>query len=209
LNEIAFLSTIKAACRFDGRNIPGCCRCGILSWGPVRPFFVRWGMTATFRRLGLSSGKLTSLLQPLVEDLGYEFVGMEYSNNPKHPVLVIYIDASDGIAVEDCAKVSREIAAILDVEDPIAGKYQLEVSSPGLDRPLFTLAQFQQFSGEVAQIYLFAPRDGRRRYKGKILGTEEGKVKMEQDGVEVTLDLGNIAKARLVPDYAGLFAGGD
>ena len=115
----------------------------------------------------MSSGKLTSLLQPLVEDLGYEFVGLQYSGNPKHPVLVIYIDAPDGIAVEDCAKVSREIAAILDVEDPIAGKYRLEVSSPGLDRPLFTLAQFQQFSGEVAQIFLFAPRDGRRKYKGK------------------------------------------
>ena len=155
----------------------------------------------------MSSGKLTSLLQTLVEDLGYEFVGIDYSSNPKNPVLVIYIDAVNGIAVEDCAKVSREIAAILDVEDPIPGKYQLEVSSPGLDRPLFTLKQFQQFCGEVAQITLFAPDDGRRKFKGKILGAEEGQVKMEQDGVEVTLDLGNIAKARLVPDYAGLFAG--
>jgi ribosome maturation factor RimP len=164
-------------------------------------------MTVTCRRLGLSSGKLTSLLQPLVEELGYEFVGIEHSSNPKNPVLAIYIDAPDGIAVEDCAKVSREIAAILDVEDPIPGKYQLEVSSPGLDRPLFTLAQFEQFSGEVAQISLFTPRDGRRKFKGKILGTIDGQVKMEQDGVEVTLDLGNIAKARLVPDYAGLFAG--
>ncbi len=155
----------------------------------------------------MSSGKLTSLLQPLVEELGYEFVGIEHSSNPKNPVLAIYIDAPDGIAVKDCAKVSREIAAILDVEDPIPGKYQLEVSSPGLDRPLFTLAQFEQFSGEVAQISLFTPRDGRRKFKGKILGTIDGQVKMEQDGVEVTLDLGNIAKARLVPDYAGLFAG--
>ena len=175
--------------------------------GASAPFFCALGNDGHIQEMGLSSGKLTSLLQPLVEDLGYEFVGIEYSGNPKHPVLVIYIDAPDGIAVEDCATVSREIAAILDVEDPIAGKCQLEVSSPGLDRPLFTLAQFQQFSGEVAQISLFAPRDGRRKYKGKILGTEEGKVKMEQDGVEITLDLGNIAKARLVPDYAGLFAG--
>ncbi|MEE8339124.1 MAG: ribosome maturation factor RimP [Xanthomonadales bacterium] len=155
----------------------------------------------------MSSGKLAALLQPLVEDLGYEFVGIEHSSNPKNPVLVIYIDAAGGIAVEDCAKVSREIAAILDVENPIPGKYQLEVSSPGLDRPLFTLEQFRQFSGEVAQISLFAPRDGRRKFKGKILGAEAGQVKMEQDGVEVTLDLGNIARARLVPDYAGLFAG--
>ena len=115
----------------------------------------------------MSSGKLTSLLQPLVEDLGYEFVGIEHSSNPKNPVLVIYIDAPDGIAVEDCARVSREIAAILDVEDPIPGKYQLEVSSPGLDRPLFTLAQFEQFSGEVAQISLFAPRGRAQEVQGK------------------------------------------
>ncbi len=155
----------------------------------------------------MSSGRLTTLLQPLVEDLGYEFVGIDHSSNPKNPVLVIYIDAADGIAVEDCAKVSREIAAILDVEDPIPGKYQLEVSSPGLDRPLFTLEQFRKFSGEVAQISLFAPRDGRRKFKGKILGTIDDQVRVEQDGVEVTLDLGNIAKARLVPDYADLFAG--
>lgn len=175
--------------------------------GAIAPFFCVRGNDGHIQEIGLSSGKLTSLLQPLVEDLGYEFVGIEHSSNPKHPVLVVYIDAPGGIAVEDCAKVSREIAAILDVEDPIPGQYQLEVSSPGLDRPLFTLAQFQQFSGEVAQISLFAPREGRRKFKGKILGTKEGQVKMEQDGVEVTLDLGNIAKARLVPDYAGLFAG--
>ncbi len=155
----------------------------------------------------MRSGKLTSLLRPLVEDLGYEFVGMEQSSNPKNPVLAIYIDSEAGIAVQDCARVSREVAAILDVEDPIPGQYQLEVSSPGLDRPLFTLEQFQQFSGEVAKISLYAPEAGRRKFKGKILGTIDGQVRMEQDGVEVTLDLGNIAKARLVPDYAGLFAG--
>ena len=155
----------------------------------------------------MSSGKLTALLQPLVEELGYEFVGFEHSSNPKNPVLLIYIDTPDGIAVEDCEKVSREVAALLDVEDPISGQYMLEVSSPGLDRPLFTLSQFHQFSGEVAQISLYAPSNGRRKFKGKILGTDEGQVKIEQDGEEVTLDLGNIAKARLVPDYDSLFAG--
>ena len=96
----------------------------------------------------MSSDKLTNLLQPLVEDLGYEFVGIERSSNPKNPVLIIYIDTPDGIAVEDCEKVSREVAALLDVEDPIPGQYRLEVSSPGLDRPLFTLEHFGQFTGE-------------------------------------------------------------
>jgi ribosome maturation factor RimP len=154
----------------------------------------------------LSSGKLTILLQPLVEDLGYEFVGLERSSNPKNPVLVVYIDTPDGIAVEDCERVSREVAALLDVEDPIPGQYRLEVSSPGLDRPLFTLKHFEQFTGEVAQISLYAPQDGRRKFKGEILGTDVGQVKIDQDGVEVTLPLDNIAKARLVPDYDSIFA---
>ena len=156
----------------------------------------------------MSSGKLTFLLQPLVEDLGYEFVGLERSSNPKNLALVIYIDTPDGIAVEDCARVSREAAALLDVEDPIPGQYRLEVSSPGLDRPLFTLEHFGQFIGELAQISLYAPQDGRRKFKGKILGTDEGQVLIDQDGVEVTLALENIAKARLVPDYDSIFAVG-
>jgi ribosome maturation factor RimP len=154
----------------------------------------------------LSAAKLTALVKPIVEDLGYEFVGLEYSSNPKNPALVLYIDKDDGIAVEDCETVSREIAALLDVEDPIPGNYVLEVSSPGLDRPLFNLAQFEQFKGEVASVSLFAPSSGRRKFKGKILGIEDDLVRIDQDGVEVKLEFGNIAKARLVPDYARLFA---
>jgi ribosome maturation factor RimP len=173
-----------------------------------------WGWYALFLCLlegagveGLSVKKLNMLLQPLVEDLGYEFVGLNYSNNPKNKVLRIYIDHPEGIAVEDCEAVSRESAALLDVEDPIPGHYNLEVSSPGLDRPLFTLEHYRQFTGQEAQLSLFAPKDGRRKYKGIILGTAEDCVLIEQDGAEVALDLGNIAKARLVPDYDSLFAG--
>jgi len=154
----------------------------------------------------LRSVKLTSLLQPLVEDLGYEFVGLEHGSNTKNPVLAIYIDSDEGIAVEDCEKVSREVAALLDVEDPIPGHYNLEVSSPGLDRPLFTAEHFEQFAGEVAKITLFAPQEGQRKFKGTILGTEGDRVKIEVDGSEVQLEMGNIAKARLVPDYDKLFS---
>jgi ribosome maturation factor RimP len=155
----------------------------------------------------LSSDRLTQLLQPLVEELGYEFVGLEHSSNPKNPVLVVYIDQPDGIAVEDCERVSREIAALLDVEDPIPGHYSLEVSSPGLDRPLFTLQQFERFSGETARLNLYAPVEGRRKFKGTILGVSDGAVRLEQDGQALEIDASNIAKARLVPDYDGLFAG--
>ena len=154
----------------------------------------------------LSSAKLTSLLQPLIEDLGYEFVGLEQSSNPKNPVVVIYIDHADGIAIEDCEKVSREVAALLDVEDPIAGHYNLEVSSPGLDRPMFTLAHFEQFAGEAVKVTVFAPVEGRRKFKGAILGTADDQVRIDQDGAEVALELSNIVKARLVPDYSAILA---
>jgi ribosome maturation factor RimP len=155
--------------------------------------------------MGLSSARLTQLLQPLVEGLGYEFIGLEHHSNPPSPALVIYIDRPGGIAVEDCERVSREVAAVLDVEDPISGHYNLEISSPGLDRPLFTLEQFERFRGEMAKVSVFAPVAGRRKFKGEILGTNAGKVRLDQEGTEVVLDMGNIAKARLVPDYASLF----
>ncbi|MBT8050599.1 MAG: ribosome maturation factor RimP [Gammaproteobacteria bacterium] len=154
----------------------------------------------------MSSAKLTPLLQPLVEDLGYEFVGIDYQSNPKNPVVVLYIDRPEGIAIEDCERVSREVAALLDVEDPISGRYNLEVSSPGLDRPLFNAEQFARFAGEKAAITLFAPLDGRRKFKGEILGAEGDAVTLEQDGAEVVLEMGNIAKARLVPDYEAILA---
>lgn len=155
----------------------------------------------------MSSKRLNSMLQPLVEELGYEFVGLEYSGNPKNSTLVIYIDKAEGIAVEDCETVSREVAALLDVEDPISGHYNLEVSSPGLDRPLFSVEQFAQFSGEQVKVTAFAPVEGRRKFKGQILGAADGTVRLEQDGDEVSLEFSNIAKARLIPDYDSLFEG--
>jgi len=154
----------------------------------------------------LSSAKLTGLLRPLVEDLGYEFVGLEHSSNPKNPALVVYIDGPDGIAIEDCERVSREVAALLDVEDPIPGYYNLEVSSPGLDRPLFTADHFRRFIGDEARVTVYAPVDGRRKFRGEILGCDDECVRLRQDGAEVVLDMGNIAKARLVPDYDAILA---
>ena len=155
----------------------------------------------------MSVHKLNELLQPLVEDLGYEFIGLEYNSNPKHSALRIYIDHENGVGVEDCETVSRETAALLDVKDPIRSQYNLEVSSPGLDRPLFTAAHYQEFEGCIAQVNLFAPLDGRRKFSGPILGADETSVRIEQDGSEVALDLSNVVKARLVPDYEKILAG--
>jgi ribosome maturation factor RimP len=153
-----------------------------------------------------SSQRLNDLLQPLVEQLGYEFVGLEYLNNPKQSVLRIYIDGEDGVGLEDCEAVSREVAALLDVEDPIKGHYNLEVSSPGLDRPLFTPEQFERFAGEEAKVTVFAPVEGRRKFKGVVEGIDGATIRMNVDGEAVELEHANIAKARLVPDYDALMA---
>ncbi len=155
----------------------------------------------------LSVQKLNELLQPLVEDLGYEFVGLEYNSNPKHSVVRIYIDHENGVGIEDCETVSRETAALLDVKDPIRSHYNLEVSSPGLDRPLFTPAHYGKFLGFEANINLFAPQDGRRKFSGKILNADEQAVIIDQDGSDVRLEFDNIAKARLIPDYENILAG--
>ena len=155
----------------------------------------------------MSLQKLNELLQPLVEDLGYEFIGIEYNPNPKHSVLRIYIDHENGVGIQDCETVSRETAALLDVKDPIRSHYNLEVSSPGLDRPLFTPAHYSEFTGYEVQINMYAPQDGRRKFAGPILSAGESSVNIEQDGSEVTLEYDNIAKAKLIPDYEKILAG--
>ncbi len=155
----------------------------------------------------MSVKRLTNMLQPLVEDLGYEFVGLEYTGQSKNAVLRIYIDREQGIDLDDCGRVSGEVAALLDVEDPISGQYNLEVSSPGLDRPLFTLEQCARFAGEQVQITVFAPVEGRRKFKGRILSVTGDSLNIDQDGAEIALDFSNIAKARLVPDYDSLMSG--
>lgn len=155
----------------------------------------------------MSLQKLNELLQPLVEDLGYEFIGLEYNPNPKHSVLRIYIDHENGVGIQDCETVSRETAALLDVKDPIRSRYNLEVSSPGLDRPLFTPAHYSEFIGSEVQINLYGPQDGRRKFSGPILSAGESSVNIEQDGSEVTLEYDSIAKAKLIPDYEKILAG--
>ena len=151
--------------------------------------------------------RLESLLAPVVEDLGFEYVGIEYSTNPKNRVLRLYIDQPEtGIVLEDCATVSREVSALLDVEDPVSGQYTLEVSSPGVERPLFTAEHFERFIGEPAVVQMQVPLDGRRKFKGEIIGVESGEVCLEVDGTQWRLPIAGMAKARLAPDLDALFA---
>lgn len=152
------------------------------------------------------SEEIVELLSPTVQALGMELLGIEYAASGSSALLRLYIDVADRpVNVEDCEAVSREVSAVLDVEDPITSNYTLEVSSPGIDRPLFTLAHFARFAGEQAKVNLRLPQDGRRRLQGKILRTEAGRVVLAEDnGNEFTVSIDNIEKARLVPDYAAL-----
>lgn len=149
--------------------------------------------------------RLNQMLQPLVEDLGYEFVGLELSG-PRHALLRIYIDRADeaGIHVDDCERVSREAAALLDVEDPIKSSYRLEVSSPGLDRPLFKPEHYSQFVGQRIKLALHVPVAGRRRMKGVIQQVSESHIELEHEGEVVRIEFDAIDRARVMPDYDAL-----
>ena len=153
----------------------------------------------------MKDDELLQLINPIVADLGLECLGIEYAPSRGNSLLRIYIDAPERpITIEDCEAVSRELSAQLDVNDPIDGRYTLEVSSPGIDRPLFTPAQFARFIGETAKVALNLPLDGRRRLLGPIVAVEDDRITIEQDGTPVTVPHDNIQKAKLVPDYAAL-----
>ncbi len=140
---------------------------------------------------------LVKLIQPIVEGLGYEFVGIEYNPHPKHGVLRVYIDNEAGIIVDDCSKVSHQISGVLDVEDPIQGNYQLELSSPGSDRPLFNIEQFEQFIGHIVKVSLFKPVNNRRKITGRIQKVEQDMVQIEEDGQVVDVSFQSMSKANL------------
>lgn len=159
--------------------------------------------------------EIANLLAPTIESLGVELLGAEYLPAPGSATLRLYIDVpadravgEDGqprsVTIEDCEAVSREVSARLDVEDPISGQYTLEVSSPGVDRPLFTLAHYARFTGETAKVGLKLPQDGRRRLQAQIARVDGGSVVFMLDGNEFVVPFGNIDKARLVPDWAAL-----
>ena len=148
-----------------------------------------------------SVSHLWELFEPVIEDMGYELIEIEYHPNPNYGVLRLYIDKEAGILVEDCSAVSRQISAILDVEDPVPGKFNLEVSSPGMDRPLRRVEDFQRFIGEVAKIKTSMVFEGQRNFKGRLIGVEDDLVVIECENKEVRLPVTAIDKARLVPDF--------
>jgi ribosome maturation factor RimP len=141
--------------------------------------------------------RLIALIEPPLGRLGYELVELEYGAGPGRASLRVFIDAAAGIGVDDCERVSREISALLDVEDPIAAAYTLEVSSPGFDRVLRTREHFGRFVGSRVFVELKEPRAGRRRYTGELLAVDDAGIALAVDRERVAVAFAEIGKARL------------
>ncbi len=157
---------------------------------------------AAGERLRHRNERLEELLAPVVRGLGYEFVGLELIPQPKASLLRIYIDREQGVTVDDCERVSHQVEGVLDVEDPIRGHYVLEVSSPGLDRLLFTPEQCRRYLGEQVRVELTAPHQGRRRWQGYLLDLDEqGLLSLEAEGERVELPFSEIDRIRLIPRW--------
>jgi ribosome maturation factor RimP len=145
--------------------------------------------------------ELRALIEPVVESMGCELWGLEYLTQGRHATLRLFIDKEDGILVEDCANVSRQVSAVMDVEDPISCEYSLEVSSPGADRALYSLDQYQRYIGEKVKIQLRVPFEGRRKFTGILNAVESDDVVVVVDKEEFLLPIGSIDKANIIPRF--------
>lgn len=145
--------------------------------------------------------ELNDLLAPVVESMGFVFWGLEYNSQGRHSTLCVYIDHENGINVDHCAQVSRQLSSVLDVEDPITQEYTLEVSSPGMDRPLFSLEQFQQYINEWVEVKLRMAFEGRRKFKGPLIGVEDQDIVVQVDQHEYLLPFDMIEKAHVIPQF--------
>ena len=158
---------------------------------------------------------LTHRFNEVLADLGLECLGVEFTPSHGQSTLRVYLDLLDKsepekdgvrreVGVEDCETASRELSALLDVEDPIPGHYVLEVSSPGLDRPLFTAAQFAQVSGQEVKLLLKASLEGRRRLRGKLVLVDGERITLEAEGKTFEFEHALVESARVVPDWVAL-----
>jgi ribosome maturation factor RimP len=143
---------------------------------------------------------LRDRLASLVNGMGYEFVGCELQRQGRGAVLRIYIDNESGIKLDDCSRVSRQVSAVLDVEDPIQGEYTLEISSPGLNRPLFEIAHYLKMMGSRVKLKMYAPINNQRNVKGVIVRVEGMDIHLLVDTVEIVVPFSNIEKANIIAD---------
>lgn len=145
--------------------------------------------------------RIQSLILPVVEALECELWGVEYVSQGRHTTLRVFIEREQGVQLEDCENVSRQISAVMDVEDPIAGEYTLEVSSPGLARPLYKLEHYQRYVGEKVELRLRVPFQGRRRFSGQLNSVEGEDVVLRVDNEEFIFPIDSIEKANIVPQF--------
>ena len=150
----------------------------------------------------MTGDELQALIEPTIERLGYELTDLEVRLSGQGGLLRLTIDKPDGIDLDDCEKVSHAVSALLDVEDPVPGNYNLEVSSPGLDRKLTKVEHFQRFEGETLKVTMRFPIEGRRRFRGTLVSSDDENIVVEVDGESHSLPLTMIDTARLVPDGA-------
>lgn len=141
------------------------------------------------------------MLKVPVEALGFQLWGIEYVQAGNHSVLRVFIDSENGINIEDCANVSRQVSAVLDVEDPISTEYTLEVSSPGVDRPLFTAEQYASYIGEDVKLQLTMPVAGSRNLKGAITQVDGQMLSVKVNGKELVVALDNIRKGNIIAKF--------
>ncbi len=144
---------------------------------------------------------LESVSRSVAEETGYELVDVAFVKEYQRWVLRVFIDHPDGIGLEDCEKVSKALSAVLDAGDPIPHEYTLEVSSPGLDRPLKTDDDFQRFQGSTIKVKTFGPIEGRRNFKGSLVGMKDGNIIVSIEGEEKQIPRDQVASARLVPEF--------
>ena len=151
--------------------------------------------------MGPMEERVQHLLEPTVAQLGYELLGVEYLSQGKHSRLRLYIDSPDGIGLEDCSAVSHQVSGILDVEDPIKGQYALEVSSPGLDRPLFRPEHYAKYIGQRVKLKSKLPIEGQRKFSGEIAAVENDDIYISmENGEELKIACHEIDQANLVPE---------
>ncbi|RUO80434.1 ribosome maturation factor RimP [Idiomarina tyrosinivorans] len=145
--------------------------------------------------------RLTDMIRPAVEALDFELWGVEFVRAGKHSTLRVYIDSPNGISVDDCADVSHQVSALLDVEDPISSEYYLEVSSPGMERPFFQAQQMQDYVGETVAFELLAARNNKRKFKAQLVAVDEQQLTLAVDGETLQVSMSDVKKAQLVPSF--------
>ena len=145
--------------------------------------------------------RLFDMLEPAVAALDFTLWGVEFVRAGKHSTLRVYIDHEDGVSVDNCADVSHQVSAILDVEDPISSEYFLEVSSPGMERPFFKASQYADYLGETAAVELTMAQQGKRKFKGVIAAVDGDYIEFNIDGETLKVAQSSIKKAHLVPQF--------